>query len=175
MGQPQRFRVQIDEREHDVLVFDDGTAEVEGERYELVEVVPGATIVRMSGASTQHTVALDDTSRPSHGCVRGIAARISVKTARDAAFEAALRGAGKRASAGSTLHAPMPGRVTKVLVTDGDIVERDRPILIIEAMKMENELHAPCDGRVERLSVREGDTVEAGQSLVRIAPQGDTG
>jgi hypothetical protein len=64
--------------------------------------------------------------------------------------------------------APMPGKIVKVLVTEGEEVKRDQGLLVIEAMKMQNELRAPRAGRVERVYMAEGRGVEAGARLIRI-------
>jgi len=64
--------------------------------------------------------------------------------------------------------APMPGRVVKLLKQKGEQIRRDEGILIIEAMKMENELRAESEGVIKELFVNPGDTVEAGQKLVEI-------
>ena len=61
--------------------------------------------------------------------------------------------------------APMPGRVVKVLVKLGDEVRRGQPLVVVEAMKMENELKAPKDGRVVELQASEGQAVEANARL----------
>ena len=65
--------------------------------------------------------------------------------------------------------APMPGKIVRVLVQTGEVVRSRQPLIVIEAMKMENELRASGDGRVTRLHVKEGDSVEAGAQLVVIA------
>jgi len=62
----------------------------------------------------------------------------------------------------------MPGRVTKVLVKKGDSVQRGTPLIIFEAMKMENEIQAPVAGVVDEIFVNVGDTVEGGADLVHI-------
>jgi glutaconyl-CoA/methylmalonyl-CoA decarboxylase subunit gamma len=62
----------------------------------------------------------------------------------------------------------MPGRVVKVLIQAGEAVEHGAPVIIMEAMKMENELQAPVSGTVARVAVAEGETVEAGQILCEI-------
>lgn len=62
----------------------------------------------------------------------------------------------------------MPGRVVKVLVAEGDAVTAGQGLVILEAMKMENEVRAPRDGVVDRLGVAEGDAVEAGSTLLEI-------
>ncbi|HUP45013.1 MAG TPA: biotin/lipoyl-containing protein [Thermoanaerobaculia bacterium] len=71
-------------------------------------------------------------------------------------------------SAGGVVKALMPGRVTRVLVSEGDTVTRGAGLLILEAMKMENEIQAPADGNVERIFVTPGQTVESGADLVLV-------
>ena len=60
----------------------------------------------------------------------------------------------------------MPGRVVKVLVKSGDRVAERQPLVVIEAMKMENELRAPGDALVRDVNVTEGALVEAGAILM---------
>ena len=64
--------------------------------------------------------------------------------------------------------APMPGKIVKILVRDNQKVSQGDGLLVIEAMKMQNELRAPRDGRVERVYVNEGAGVEAGFKLLRL-------
>lgn len=64
--------------------------------------------------------------------------------------------------------APMPGKIVDVLVTQGDTVEAGQPLVIIEAMKMQNELTAPIAGTIAEVSVKAGDTVEADAKLVVV-------
>jgi biotin carboxyl carrier protein len=64
--------------------------------------------------------------------------------------------------------APMPGRVVRVLVGPGDVVKPRQPLVVIEAMKMENELSAARAGRVKDVQVRDGTSVEAGRLLVIV-------
>ncbi|TCK71711.1 acetyl-CoA carboxylase biotin carboxyl carrier protein subunit [Acidipila rosea] len=66
------------------------------------------------------------------------------------------------------IKAPMPGRVVRLLAAAGDQVEANQGILVIEAMKMQNELKAPKAGRVSGLRVAPGDTVSAGDVLAVI-------
>lgn len=83
------------------------------------------------------------------------------KLARRPKDETAQRGA---------LHAPMPGLVVEVLVRPGDEVEAGRPVLVVEAMKMQNALAAPVSGRVQSISVGPGTAVESGALLLVIEP-----
>jgi biotin carboxyl carrier protein len=62
----------------------------------------------------------------------------------------------------------MPGRVVKVLVQKGESVTRGTPLIIFEAMKMENEIQAPVDGMVDEVFVQPGQTVESGTALVHV-------
>jgi biotin carboxyl carrier protein len=64
--------------------------------------------------------------------------------------------------------APMPGKVLRVLVSPGDDVRARQPLVVVEAMKMENELSAPRDGRVTGVAVAPGVLVEAGRLLVVV-------
>lgn len=64
--------------------------------------------------------------------------------------------------------APMPGRVVRVLVSPGEEVAARQPVVVVEAMKMENELRSARDGRVREVVVAEGQSVEAGAVLVVV-------
>ncbi len=75
--------------------------------------------------------------------------------------------AGHAAGAQSIL-TPMPGRVVRLLVETGDTVAARQPVVVIEAMKMENELRAPKAGTVKELTVTAGMSVEAGRVLMVI-------
>jgi biotin carboxyl carrier protein len=76
---------------------------------------------------------------------------------------------GSRAALGSgrqNVAAAMPGKVIRVLVQPGDAVEAGQGLLVVEAMKMQNEMKASRPGRVVEVRVREGETVVAGATLV---------
>ena len=68
------------------------------------------------------------------------------------------------------LHAPMPGLVVQVLTHEGEDVEAGHPLVVIEAMKMQNALVAPVKGRVKSIPVMPGTAVESGQLLLAITP-----
>jgi biotin carboxyl carrier protein len=63
---------------------------------------------------------------------------------------------------------PMPGKVIEVLVSEGDSVEKGQGLVIVEAMKMENEVRSPSAGEVKEIKVKPGDTVEAGAVLLIV-------
>ena len=68
------------------------------------------------------------------------------------------------------LHAPMAGKIIRVLVQPGEHVKAGATLLILEAMKMEQQITAPQDGVITRLLCREGDQVTAGTELVVLEP-----
>lgn len=73
------------------------------------------------------------------------------------------------AAAGSvTVDAPMPGNILDVKVANGASVTEGQVLVILEAMKMENEIVAPQAGTVASINVNKGDTVDAGQTLITL-------
>lgn len=77
-------------------------------------------------------------------------------------------GTGGRGSGPQRVVAPMPGKVLRVLVEPGDAVKARQGLVVVEAMKMENELRATREGQVREVLVSEGQSVEAGTALVVI-------
>jgi biotin carboxyl carrier protein len=67
---------------------------------------------------------------------------------------------------GKTVNSPMPGTIAAVEVKEGDTVKQGQVLLILEAMKMENEIPAPSDGKIVSLKVTAGSSVSAGDVLV---------
>jgi biotin carboxyl carrier protein len=93
------------------------------------------------------------------------------RTFRVRAADARRRRAGFSAEAAdgaARIVAPIPGRVTKILKEEGSTVERGEGVIVVEAMKMENELRAPRAGTVVSVAVAEGDGVEGGALLATI-------
>jgi biotin carboxyl carrier protein len=82
--------------------------------------------------------------------------------------ERARRDRGSAVGAGGPLeiHAMIPGRVATVSVAPGDVVAAGQTLLVVEAMKMQNELRAPRDGTVDRVAVGAGETIDLGDLLV---------
>ena len=76
---------------------------------------------------------------------------------------------GVREDGGKVVHAVMTGIVRDVLVAPGDVVARGQTLLILEAMKMENEVKAAMDGTVARVAVTAGSTVTLGDVVVEIS------
>lgn len=96
---------------------------------------------------------------------RGGAARVTLV---DAARKSRHPGARPQAAGKASLKAMMPGRVVNVLVNVGDEVAAHQGLLVVEAMKMENELKAPKAGKVVEIKVKAGQTVEKGELLLVV-------
>ncbi len=113
-----------------------------------------------------YDVEFDDVGEEVQVLVRGDAFRV------DVADERALR---LRAGAAAfqvegkvTLTAPMPGKVVRLLVKPGEVVAEGQGLVVVEAMKMENELKSPKAGTVTEVFAREGGTVEANAKLLTV-------
>ncbi len=141
-GETWTFRLGSDE---------EGTAEIE-------EVEPGVYSVILDGRSYE--------ARIEPGAVRVGGHRIELQVS-DPRRRAAR--SGRRAVEGRfSVVSPMPGKVVRVLVAQGEAVEAGQGIVVVEAMKMQNELKSPRAGCVTSLSAREGATVAAGEVLAVI-------
>ncbi|MBT3384211.1 MAG: biotin/lipoyl-binding protein [Prolixibacteraceae bacterium] len=78
------------------------------------------------------------------------------------------RGSNGFSSNENTISSPMPGKVVKILVNEGDKVKEGEILIIISAMKMESEYSAPKDGIVNKINVKNGDTIEGNQILIEL-------
>ncbi|MEN8907089.1 MAG: biotin/lipoyl-containing protein [Clostridiales bacterium] len=71
-------------------------------------------------------------------------------------------------SGATTINAPMPGTVLRVDVSEGDLVDNGQVLMILEAMKMENEITSVKNGKVASINVQKGDSVNAGEILISV-------
>ena len=85
------------------------------------------------------------------------------------AEQAAPAAAPVSAASGDAMTSPMPGTILRVLVNIGDEVKENQPLMILEAMKMENEVVANHAGKVAGIHVNQGQVVNAGDALITIA------
>ena len=85
-----------------------------------------------------------------------------------AAAPAAPAPAAAAPEGGEQVTAPMPGTILSINVAAGDTVKRGQVLMILEAMKMENEIMCPCDGKVASVNTAKGGTVESGTLLCVI-------
>jgi biotin carboxyl carrier protein len=99
--------------------------------------------------------------------VNGLAVPVSIVDARERLVR--RRGSAATDAGPRSIVSPMPGRIVKVLVREGDLVTAQQGLVVVEAMKMENELRAPRAGQVSAVKVVEGMSVEAKAVLVTLA------
>jgi biotin carboxyl carrier protein len=148
------FRVTIDGRERLV-----DSAAVDAETFSLI---------CLSDDRTSQEVGLSGTPMPGEVAVHMASGVVSARVLTGGASRFG-RGSGAAQAAGSQqILAPMPGKVVKVLVKKGDTVTVRQGLVVVEAMKMENELRSPKDGIVADVLVSEGVSVEAGRLLVVV-------
>ena len=122
---------------------------IDGKAYE-VTAEPEGDSWRVQVGIDVHTVGFLDPLRPTRQADNGDTAR-------------ARSAAGRKVAT-----SPMPGKVARVLVEPGDAVSEGQGLLVVEAMKMENEISSPSAGRVLEIRAAPGDAVEAGAPLVVI-------
>jgi biotin carboxyl carrier protein len=172
-----RLAVTIDGTERTVDI-DDGAVRVDGKAVdvEVRQAEPGVFILRRG---SEQTVVQVDGNGNGNGTNRKLAVEIK-RPGRDAVVITAVVGDARRAAiatpgrsaagaAPATVRSPIPGRLIKLLVKVGDPVAAGQTLVVLEAMKMENELGAPRAGRIADVRCAEGTAVEAGQDLIVVA------
>jgi biotin carboxyl carrier protein len=135
---------------------------VETEAGSVQEIAPGLYSVLFQGRSYEVRVA--DNGDGWRATVDGRSFAVVVEDPRNAA---------KRSDATlghlhQEVRAPMPGKVIRMLVREGDEVKTGQGLAVVEAMKMQNEMKALRSGRVVRVAAKDGDTVAAGDVLVTL-------
>lgn len=125
---------------------------------ELFEVEPGVFLIFEDGQVSEARVDGDSVS------ITGVRYSVAVNDARKW-NPAAASG---RAQGRATIKAPMPGKVVRVLVAVGNAVEAGQGLIVVEAMKMQNELKTQRAGTVIEIHTKENDTVETGTLLLVI-------
>ena len=168
-----KYQMTICGREHS-LEFQRGHAPVcslDGESFsaDALEVKPGVYSIRIDGRSfLVHIDAAGDLSSNRGGDytahVDGVALRVSVSDPRKR-----RRGGAQLAAEGrQVVKAPMPGKVVRVLVAEGEAVEEGQGLVVVEAMKMQNEVKSPKAGSVQKVAAQPGQAVNAGETLVIV-------
>jgi biotin carboxyl carrier protein len=144
---------------------------------ELAVTANGKRIDADPGASVQHSAMRVD-NRVVDLCIEGAPPGVgviahghrfyaTVESERMRSLAAAL-GARSGGPGEGTIVSPMPGRVLKILVNEGDEITAGHPLIVVEAMKMENELACGRDGKVLKIHVTAGQTVESGARLIEV-------
>ncbi|MBI4612774.1 MAG: biotin/lipoyl-binding protein [Planctomycetes bacterium] len=153
------------------LVEDDGRFYVVrgGERLPVELLDGGAPIRRIRIGESEWVFGARENGDRFHVLLGGIDYSVRVQDARVAALSS-VRPAGTGTGGHGEVRAPIPGRVVRLLAETGSRVERNQPVAVLDAMKLENEIVAPAGGRVTEVLVEIGRAVEKGQVLMRIEP-----
>jgi biotin carboxyl carrier protein len=154
----QEIPVEISEREGGYFIAVDG----EGYSVDSRQVVPGLYSFLVEGKSYEVTVFSPE--RDSYR-VHLFDGQRAVELLSPIGLVMRAQG-GRAGSAALSVKAPMPGRVVRVLVEPGQKVSAGQGVVVVEAMKMQNELQAQTDGVVKEVRAREGEGVEGGAELV---------
>ncbi|MBS1766285.1 MAG: biotin/lipoyl-binding protein [Acidobacteria bacterium] len=163
----------LGKEQHDVeLVRRDGILTFlwngEAQGADILEVEPGCYSVILGGHSVD--VRLDAAKHPDPD-VQAFRASLydgAYEFALQDPMKALLAAAGGASAGGGLLSSPMPGKIVKVLVKAGESVAEGQTLLVMEAMKMQNELKSSSAGTVAKVHVEEGATVETGAKLVEV-------
>jgi pyruvate carboxylase subunit B len=165
-----RYQVRVGDRIYDVEV-DGGRVTVAGVVHEAeLQSVPGTPLrlLRLDGATS---VLVAEPGRHGRWALESLGERFEVEVLDErTAHIRSLVGAGTAAPGPTILKAPMPGLVVRVQVETGDTVTAGQGLVVLEAMKMENELKAAGPGVVAEVAIRPGQAVERGQVLIRFGP-----
>jgi biotin carboxyl carrier protein len=156
-------RVSIEARGTRLAVTLDGQAV----DIDVARLGPGRYSLRMPETGHQHDVTVS--AAGPNGRVDVVIGGTPVSVTRRAGHTRQRHGQGDATDGPQRLVAPMPGKIVRVLVKPGDQVVARQGLVVVEAMKMENELRAGRPGQVREVLVVEGASVEAGAPLVVIA------
>ncbi|MCP9290095.1 MULTISPECIES: acetyl-CoA carboxylase biotin carboxyl carrier protein subunit [Gracilimonas] len=163
-----KFQATIDDNNHDIeLSPKDGTFTAgETEANYTFEFVNGRYILR-TGTKTYKIDNVSYEGSAIEFSMNGIWHSVEVKDEQELlldrlGFKTAL------AADEGILNAPMPGKILEIMVAEGDEVEKDQPLVILEAMKMENELKAPISGTVASISAEVGQSLEKNSPILEI-------
>ena len=168
-----QFESTIDDRSFDVEIdHENHSATVDGKAitYELISQSNGRVLFR-SGTKLHIIDNIEVDKQNISFSIDGKFVKTVVKDEQELLLERLGFSTDELASVG-LLEAPMPGKILELLVAEGDEVEEGQPVVILEAMKMENELKAPATGTVASVSVTESDNVEKNQTILEIEPRG---
>lgn len=142
----------------------------DGHVHELrVTKLEGASVLRVTTGDETHTLTLLPGNRPGDPLrflLNDSYHELLVKD--DSDFLQDVLGSEAGATGEERLESPMPGIIREIRVAEGDEVEADQPLLVLEAMKMENEIRAPRAGQIQRIHVAAGSTVAASDILITI-------
>jgi glutaconyl-CoA/methylmalonyl-CoA decarboxylase subunit gamma len=175
-----RFKVQIDGAEHEVEASAAGSVGLAGETFDAKVAKPSSDRRNVQVGDKTYEVRIIENCPETGIFVLEIAgervpvtvsdviksAPVTVTASPDAAAAGGQGPAGAPVEVKHGVWAPVPGKIVNVMVKPGDKVDEGTAVVVLEAMKMENELHSPVKGTVTAVMVKKGDQAEKGQLLV---------
>ena len=166
-----KLTAEIEGQSHELNVRQEGsrvTAEVDGRAYELEARAVQAGVYLLVAGGRVYECRVDHPEKKREAAEVTVGGRAYAVTLADTKRLRSEAAAGGHAHGASEIVAPMPGKVVRVLVEAGAEVEAGAGVVVVEAMKMQNEMKSPKAGRVASLKVSEGATVNAGDVLAVI-------
>lgn len=160
-----KLSAKLSDNKHEIVIRRDGQlifAEVDGRHYDLESSEPESGVYLFKHKNRIYEVYVSPDGVADIG---GNRFDISITDPKR------LRGKGKDAEHGNgsaEIKTAMPGKIVRILVAEGDAVEKGDGVIVVEAMKMQNEIKSPKDGRVVEVRVKQGATVTANQVLAIV-------
>lgn len=165
------YATYVDGEEHQVIIHNDGSVEMDGEQFEVdLRHITNNVVFSMLIEGRSHEVYASLEDGAWRILLDGERYEVSVEDERTRRIRG-LQGGDKKLVGDVQIKAPMPGLVVKVPVEVGQIVAANAPLIILEAMKMENELRAPRAGVVKEIRVSPRQTVELQQVLIILGEE----
>jgi biotin carboxyl carrier protein len=160
-----KLGAQIDDHNYEVEIKREGSrvsASIDGREYELEASEPESGVYLLKHENRVFEVYVSP-----DGMVNVGGHQLEVKISDPKRLRGA-RGDAEHGDGTAEIKTAMPGKIVRILVGEGDEVEKGDGVIVVEAMKMQNEMKAPKAGVVKQIGVKEGDTVNAGDILATI-------
>lgn len=166
------LKVKVNNKAEHKIVFDNATSgSINGSPFvwDIIEVKPGSFhVIKDFKSYDIEVIKVDFAEKSFLVKVKGNNYQLQVETK----FDELLKSLGfdnLNASKVNEIKAPMPGLVIDVCISEGDIIKKGDPIIVLEAMKMENIIKSTTDGIIKKINVKKGMAVEKSQVLIHFA------
>jgi biotin carboxyl carrier protein len=149
------------------------TAEIDGAKEKVdASFADANTITLILGGKTVTVYVAFDGDRI-EASVRG--EKFEIEKSEDFVLQESIKARAGILDAERTISTPMPGQIVKIQVKEGEVVEADQNLFIVESMKMENQIKAPMRARVDKIYFKDGDAVLANSAIMELTlvPQSD--
>ncbi|PLX23166.1 MAG: hypothetical protein C0600_15380 [Ignavibacteria bacterium] len=164
------YTVYINGREYRVERSEEDTLLINGKPFDAERyVVNDGVMYRFNRKSyATYAVPTSDDEPQYHVTVNGKGMSVELEDEKTALMKSFQIGKATQLQS-ATVRSPMPGKITRIMVTEGELIEAGQGVIILEAMKMENEIKAPSAGIVKAIRVKEADAVEKNTVLIDIS------